>query len=112
MLEPLEILTSAGPRVITPDDSADVNGVQVVAVDNRRWGHRSATCRAPGHEVGRLRAWLEGDVANRVRTNGENRLRPGIAAHDVDQVESYVWGLGDEVGGGRERPGVLVLGGV
>jgi hypothetical protein len=36
MLEPLEILTRAGPRIVTPDDSADVNGVKVVAVDNRR----------------------------------------------------------------------------
>ena len=51
MLEPLEILARAGPRVITPDDSADVNGVNIVAVDNRCRGHRSAAGRAPGHEV-------------------------------------------------------------
>src|SRR4030095_12766812 len=107
MFEPLEVLARAGPRVVTPDDSTDVDGVKVVAVDNRCWGHRSAAGRAPRYEVVCLRARLEGDIPNRVRTDGENRLRPGIAAHHVDQVVSDNGGRGDEVRRGGERPELL-----
>src|SRR5262245_2163416 len=110
MLEAPEVFAFSGARVITPDNSADVDRVQIVAVHDRRWREGSAARRAPDDEVVGFLIGLERDVARRGGTNREDRLIAVVAAHHEDQSVSEDGRWRDDAGWSRKAPQLLAGG--